>query len=132
MSDSKGGVGLFSCLKSVNLFFGASTGSVGSTTDVSDGSGVTSTLIGFFGESILITGFYKLIGFDKGLDSNESVLLDLCDTSSLVSLFNPIFQSGLKRLTGAIASYAALERKPAPPYLFSSLFLGDSIFIPAF
>ena len=92
---------------------------------------MTSTFIVIFGGSICTTGFgfYILLGNDYGLDFNESVLLDLCDISSLC---NPISQSGLKRLTGAIASYAALERKPAPPSLFSSFPLGDNMFIPAF
>ena len=90
---------------------------------------MTSTFIDFFGGSICTTGFYILLGNDYGLDLNESVLLDLWDTSSLC---NPISQSGLKRLTGAIASYAALERKPAPPSLFSYLLVGDNMFMPAF
>ena len=46
---------------------------------MSDGSESTSIFIGFFGGSICTTGFgfYILIGFDIGLDFNESVLLDL-------------------------------------------------------
>ena len=133
LSDSK--VGCFSCLKSVSFFYAAATsGDVGSSTatDFSDGSGSTSTFIlGIFYYSICTTGLLILIGFERGLEFIESVLLDLCDMSSLCS---PISQSGLKRLTGAMASCAALERFNAPPCLFSSFFLavGDIMFMPAF
>ena len=64
----------------MSLFLGATAiGEFGSTTGVSDGIFFNSILIGFVGGSICITGFgfYILIGFDKGLDINESVLLDL-------------------------------------------------------
>lgn len=50
----------------------------------------------------------------------------------MLGMFLLMFQSGLKRLTGAIASYAALERFKAPFCLFDSLRVGDNMFIPAF